>query len=342
MNGTSDLQAPWRRLSKRHILLFVIGLCAITIAVAACGGGGDSGEAGETVVDWPATLELGGTDVSPVVLNRQLAVTDNRFLVGLVDEENNLILGADVEMSFYKLEGEKGILKETTPADYISFRESFVDIHADGTRHTHEGDEVGAYVAHVHFDSAGPWGVEVSGTDDGGEFGPLRFRFDVFEDTPMPDIGEPAPRTEQRTLRDVSDISLIDSSNPPHPELHDKTVAEALDTGKPVVIAFATPAFCTSRICGPIMDQVIVPLWQKYRDEVEFVHIEPYQLDEANAGQGLVPIKELAEWGLETEPWVFITDREGRIAGKFEGIASIAELEAVLQQVLAAPPGAGG
>lgn len=329
-----------RVLSRGHALLFVVGVFVAGALLAACGGGSSSSD--ETVVDWPSTVELGGAGISPVVLNHQIAESDTRFLLGLLDEDGSLLLGANVDLRFFKLEGERGTLKATAQADYVSLRESAVHEHADGTLHTHEGAEIGGYVAHVEFDSAGLWGVEVTGTADSRAFGPLRYQFEVFEDTPVPDIGEPAPRTQQRTLRDVADISEIGTSNPPHPEMHELTVAEALDTGRPVVVAFATPAFCTSRICGPVMEEVVVPLFERYGGQAEFVHIEPYQLQEARSGQGLTPVEALEEWGIQTEPWIFVVDGEGRIAGKFEGITSVPEVESVLQEVLGSQPGAGG
>lgn len=43
----------------------------------------------------------------------------------------------------------------------------------------------------------------------------------------------------------------------------------------------------------------------------------------------------MSEWGLETEPWVFIVGSDGRIAAKFEGIVSFEELEAAMRKELA-------
>jgi len=179
VRGNERLEAPRKVLSRGRALFFVVGLFAAGALLAACGGG--SSDSGETVVDWLSTVELGGTGVSPLVLNHQLAVSDTRFLLGLLDEENSLLLGANVDLRFFKLAGERGTLKATANADYVSLKESTVHMHDDGTPHTHEGAEAGAYVAHVKFDSAGLWGVEVRGTADGREFGPLCYQFEVFE-----------------------------------------------------------------------------------------------------------------------------------------------------------------
>jgi len=304
---------------------------------AACGGNGADSDGSR----WPRVLELKERDVTPLLLNSQLAVGDNRFVLGLTDKEDQLILRANVRLRFFKIDGEEGTLRAETPAQYTFLETNFVHEHPDGTRHTHEGNEVGAYAAQVSFDEPGDWGVEIEGEARGQELKRLRVRFNVLEDSSVPDIGQPAPRTQQLTLRDVSDISQIDTANPPDPEMHDMTVAEALDTGKPVVVAFATPAFCVSRICGPVYDEVAVPLFEKYGDEVIFIHIEPYVLEDARAGRGLIPVSAMAEWGLQTEPWVFVIDGQGRIAGKFEGITNLEEVEPVLQQMISSRPPSG-
>ena len=101
-----------------------------------------------------------------------------------------------------------------------------------------------------------------------------RVQFDVLEGSNTPAVGDPAPRSAQATLRDVTDISEIDSSSPPRTAMHELTIAEAIDSDQPTVVAFATPAFCQSRVCGPLMDSVVDPLFQRYGEQVNLVHAE--------------------------------------------------------------------
>ena len=302
----------------RRLFTLAAILATIALVAAACGGEQD-GEQGEI------TIRLG---------NFQLAVGDDRFLFILQDSEGQLILNAQVTARFFTLEGEEGTLRVETATRFVSLEENQVHEHEDGSLHTHTADVVGGYVAAFRFDEAGNWGVEVGGQRDGEEFDPVGTQFTVLEQGTVPGIGEPAPRSQQLTLSDVADISEIDTSNPPHPELHDLTVAEALDAGKPVVVAFATPGFCTSRLCGPVVDEVIVPLYEQYGDQAIFIHIEPYVLEDARAGRGLIPVETLAEWGLQSEPFIFVVDSDGLIAGKFEGITNAEEVGAALEDLL--------
>ena len=309
----------------RSLVTLAAILATSALLAAACGGGSTT---------WPEVLELKDREITVRLGNSQLAVGDDRFLFILMDRDDQLILDAQVTTRFFTLEGEKGTLQAETPTRFVSLEENFVDEHEDGSLHTHTGNVVGGYVATFRFDEAGNWGVEVAGQRDGAEFDPLRVQFTVLEQGAVPAIGEPAPRSQQLTLSDVADISEIDTSNPPHPELHDLTVAEALDAGKPIVVAFATPGFCSSRLCGPVVDAVIVPLYEQYGDQATFIHIEPYVLEDARSGGGLIAVETLAEWGLLSEPFVFVVDGEGLIAGKFEGITSAEEVGAALEELL--------
>ena len=61
------------------------------------------------------------------------------------------------------------------------------------------------------------------------------------------------------------------------------------------------------------------------RTDVQVVHVEPYDIAKAEAGE-LVPIEAMTEWNLATEPWVFVVGADGKIAASFEGIMGSGEL----------------
>ena len=114
--------------------------------------------------------------------------------------------------------------------------------------------------------------------------------------------------------------------------MHELTTAEAIGSGRPAVVAYATPAFCQSRVCGPLMDAVVDPLFERYADRVAFIHVEPFLLAKARGGE-FVPVPTVDEWGLQTEPWIFIIDQERRVACRFEAIVALEEVEPVLERV---------
>ena len=82
-------------------------------------------------------------------------------------------------------------------------------------------------------------------------------------------------------------------------------------------------------------------LYHEYKDRVTFIHVEPYDLDKARSGEGLVPVPATSDWGLDTEPWVFVVDAEGRVAAKFEAFVMMDEVEAAFRRLLGDEPSSG-
>jgi hypothetical protein len=64
-------------------------------------------------------------------------------------------------------------------------------------------------------------------------------------------------------------------------------------------------------------------------DAANFIHIEVYE-----DFQALTYVPEMAEWGLETEPYVFVLDDEGRVTASLAGPVSPRELTQALEPVL--------
>jgi hypothetical protein len=299
-------------------------LAALALIAAACSGGGDGGAGASEPV----------TEVTAVVASSELAVGENRFVVGLIDQDTEAIIGAEVAFRFFKLDGDQQTPKGEAEATALTVDKSYTHTHDDGTVEKHSAGETGVYVAHPTFDEAGSWGVEVTATIEGKTFDPVGATFTVLQEGTSVAVGAPAPQSETLTLDDVADVAEIDTSDPPIPEMHTLSIAEAVTSGNPSVIVFATPAFCLSRICGPTKE-IVDELFEEYKDEVGFVHVEPYDLEKARAGEGLFPIPAAAEWGLQSEPWVFLVDRDGIVAAKFEGVVTLDELKAVLEPLLA-------
>ncbi len=339
-------------------------LVALAAVVAAACGGGDGGA---PPAETPAAPTPAAQQLTTVVVSSDLAVGPNRFAVGVVDLEAGVpVLDAQVHFRLFKLiDGDQAELRFEADPEFVGFQTFFIN---DTTKEKVATEDTGVYVANLEFDEIGDWGLEVTGTRNGEEFVPLRTGFTVRDAEQTLTIGDPAPRSRQLTLDDVADISEIDTASPPNPQLHDITIADAIATGKPVVVLFGTPAFCETRTCGPVLETVMLPLYDTYKDEAFFIHIEPYFLKEARENRGLcsVPVFniELARqgigegtgscptlsadelppaeesWNLTTEPIVFVIDQNGNIAGKFEGIVGPQEVEATLTALLAGGGGA--
>ncbi len=320
---------PRRLAARRPPLLGAVALLGGVLALSSACGGGESGSDG-----WDAATLGRVSQAQPFtasLINAQVGAGPARLGFGLFDRDGGLVHDAAGALRLVTLEGDKPTEAGRFDLTRVALEETETHTH-DGKTETHTDPVATVYVANVDLARGEWWGAELAVRTADKEH-TLRTRFFVQEKTSEPAIGAAVPRSTQRVLRDVRDIAEIDSSNPPRPALHELTVAEAIASGKPSLVAFATPAFCRTRFCGPVVDSVVAPLAERYAGRVLFLHIEPYDLAQARQGR-LVAIPELEQWGLTTEPYLFLVDGSGKVAAKFEGITSAEEVEAALRRLL--------
>jgi hypothetical protein len=145
-----------------------------------------------------------------------------------------------------------------------------------------------------------------------------------------PAVGELAPRSKTPTLRTEPDVEKLTTRVPPDTELLRYSVAESLADRVPFVLAFATPQFCTSRTCGPVVDVVDHVRSELAGTPVRFIHVEVYEDNDPAKGTN----RWFREWRLPSEPWVFVVGRDGRVKAKFEGSVSVVELRSAVRRHL--------
>jgi hypothetical protein len=138
----------------------------------------------------------------------------------------------------------------------------------------------------------------------------------------IPAVGSSPPRIHTPTEASAGgDIAAIDTRVPPS-SMHDTDFAEVLGK-KPVVLLFATPQLCQSRVCGPVVDIAEQVKAKLGGDDVEFIHMEVFR--DNRVDRGIRP--QLAAFNLVSEPWLFVFDRSGKVAARIEGAFSERELE---------------
>jgi hypothetical protein len=296
-----------------------VGLTAVLLlVVAGCGGSGESGdEAAEGSLE--SLWKRPGEDV------------------GLIQGTSDYAAG-EIRVSFLVVAGN-GRLVERPRArvwlapgrDAAPVQETTATLEPVGA----EGSEAAAgdvrylFVTKLRVPRPGTWwfvaepvgGYRIQG------LGTLRVR----ERTASPAVGDPAPRSETPTLASTGgDLAALSTVTEPEPALYRTSVAQALDAGEPFVVVFATPKFCESRACGPVVD-VVDDMRRKFEGRgVRFVHVEVYTDNDPAKGVN----RWMKEWSLPTEPWVFVVGADGRVAAKFEGSASAEELRAAIEPVV--------
>ncbi|MBI4198865.1 MAG: hypothetical protein HY535_00095 [Chloroflexi bacterium] len=193
----------------------------------------------------------------------------------------------------------------------------------------------GVFTLQADFPTPGEWVAEISPVDGDAAGQVARLVLRVQERSSTPPLGSAAPRSRNRTAKEVASLEELTTDAQPDPDLYGTTIAQALDAAKPLVVTFATPAFCQSATCGPQVD-VVKALKKAYGGRANFVHVElydnPQEMRQDLKKARLSPVVE--EWGLPSDPWTFVMDAQGRVAAKFEAFTTYQELEEALRQVL--------
>lgn len=193
------------------------------------------------------------------------------------------------------------------------------------------GDVSRIYVAHLHAARPGKYWVLAEPV---GARRPIQAVGNVVvtAKTPEPAVGERALPSRTPTLSSGKSLAQLTTATPPDRWLLRYSIAGSMAAHVPFVVTFATPKFCTSRTCGPVVDVVDAVRKRFTHTPVRFIHVEIYANNNPSAGFN----RWVKEWRLPTEPWTFLVGGDGRVKAKFEGSVSVEELAAAVREHLLA------
>lgn len=173
----------------------------------------------------------------------------------------------------------------------------------------------------------GPEAVLVVARIGGRLYGSL-MGFRVVPSSPIPNVGGTAPPIDTPTVASAGgNLASIDTRVPPD-NMHQVSFKDVVGK-RPVALLFATPQLCQSRVCGPVVD-IAQQLESVYGNRMTFIHQEVYANNMVQ--DGLRP--QLQAFHLQTEPWLFTFNRNGRIAARLEGSFGVKEFEQAINAAL--------
>ncbi|HVO55659.1 MAG TPA: hypothetical protein VMT37_14705 [Solirubrobacterales bacterium] len=281
---------------------------------------------GKTIADLLHGSGATPTDLVVAPAAQTFDVGENRYPFGVFTTGNEQVDEADVALYFAK--DASSPVQGPLPAA-VSSLETKPAYRAAGSEGPGEATTV-YVVPRVDFDKAGPWlAIAMLKGENGLEVSRVPSP-DVGLYPKVPSVGEKAPPIHTPTADDVGgDLKQIDTRVPPD-QMHQVDFADVVGR-KPVVLVFATPALCQSRVCGPVVD-VAQQVADQHRDEVDFIHMEVYNGNDPS--KGIRP--QLRAYGLQTEPWTFLIDSDGVVRDRIEGAYGVFELEKALGTILSA------
>jgi hypothetical protein len=298
------MTAPARiaEVDRRTFLraLVVLGAGGALTACSGSGGGqvADSPSLGASAVAGPdadAVAEVApDAEVSLAVVAatfEQLVDQPNPFVFGLFTLEQEPIDGASAQVYAVPSEGGAPVGPwSATPAD--------TDLPPGGL-----------YIVDAEFPGAGLHDVVVV-TDD-GRAGSVVVDVRDTDSSQLPAPGEQAQAVATPTEAAPLGYEKLCTRSEPC-GMHEVSLDDALRTGQPIALLFATPAFCQTAVCGPTVD-VLEQVRRDGFDDVQFIHCEIFSDAGSTLGE---PVQ---AWNLPTEPWLFVIGPDGRIVRRADG-----------------------
>jgi hypothetical protein len=320
---------------KQLFFLALLAFAGLGMLISGCG----SSESGDEVArgapsasDFPSaegkTIEelLNDQTPSDKVVSPAAVVFEpgeNRYPFGVFNVDRSQVQDADV--AIYVAKSPQAPVEGPMPAEVVSLetKPAYRSKGAGGP-----GEANSFYLSHVKFDRNGPWlAIAILKTADGFEAARVTPSPVVGQYPDVAQVGQQAPKVSTPTAEDVGgDLSKIDTRQPPS-SMHDDDFKDVVGK-KPVVLIFATPALCQSRVCGPVVD-VAEQVKDEVGDGVVFIHNEVY--NENDPSKGIRP--QLTAFGLQTEPWIFLINKDGTIEKRIEGAVGVDELKSDVEQL---------
>lgn len=309
-------------MGRRSLAATVVAVATVLLG-SACGGGGGSGEAsGETTsaTSSKQTLEqlwrAPGEDVAVVAGTSDHAIGTNRISFLIVDKQSRLI-----ERPTARVWISRGLKQ-------VPYATTLARLEPIGVPGGDTADADGIYVAKVVTPTAGRYWFMAEPV--GGTKIQALGNMIVRKKSVAPSVGDRAIPSKTPTLASTGgDLSALTTARHPDRALYQISVAQALAAHDPFVLAFATPQYCQSRTCGPVVDVVSAVRKQASSQGVRFIHVEIYSDNDPAKGVN----RWVSQWRLPTEPFTFVVDRTGVIRTKLEGAFSAAELERAVAAV---------
>jgi hypothetical protein len=327
------------------------GLCALLLASTGCGGNGGSKTSKDPVAQVPSGLqekvrearapqpsefpagggktlqaladEIGGGPEMGLAGSVFLAGRENRVAFGVIDSSAGFLYG---KTALYVARSPTSRARGpyVAPADVLVTEAPY-----RSQQEATEADPFAAvYAAQVPFGKPGKYSV-MAVTLVGGKpvAAPSQLEVTTSARDKIPEVGERPPKVQTDTVAAAGgDVEAIDTRRPTS-DMHGD-FSKVVGT-KPVALLFATPQLCQSRVCGPVVDEAL-QLRARYGDQVDFIHQEVYTDNDPNKGLR----KPLQEFGLPTEPWLFVVGKDGKITARLEGSFGLSAFERALKTAL--------
>ena len=278
----------------RRTFLRSTALTAGAVLLGSCGGTGDPAATASPTGSFDAIAAVApeaDRNFSVLSASFEQLAGERPYAFGLQALDNSPVTGADAEVWAVPLDGGE----RSGP-----YRATFHEV---------PDQPFGAYLARVNLEPGSTSLVVV--TSDGGAGEDVVAVVDPAN-SKLPAPGVEAIAVSTPTVADPLGYERVCSDDPAC-SMHDVSLAQALAEGRPVMLMFATPAYCATTACGPSVSVLQEVKASRDWGDTAFIHVEIYR----DAGQTIGD--PVTAWRLPSEPWLFTVGADGVIANRADG-----------------------
>jgi hypothetical protein len=294
------------------------------LLLAGCGGGGKSGAPSTTSATSSAAPPAGSLEALWRSTKQNVAVVE-----GSSDYEPG-----ENRVSFLVVDAQSRVITTQTARIWVAtglqarpYQETTARSEPIGVPGGSSAGIGSIFVTHVRLPRPGKYwflAIPSGGSTSISALGNLV----VGKTSDAPGVGSRAVSSNTPTLASThGKLAGLSTATHPDPRLYRISVAQALARHVPFVLTFATPKFCQSRTCGPVVDVVDAVAKKFSSTPVRFIHVEIYKDNDPAKGFN----RWVKQWNLPNEPFTFVVDRSGIVRAKLSGAFSVGELEATIR-----------
>ena len=145
---------------------------------------------------------------------------------------------------------------------------------------------------------------------------------------PMPPVRTPSPG-------DAAGLEQVCTRSAGPCPWHDVSLDQALTEGRPMAVLVATPAFCQTAVCGPVLD-LLLRAQPQIGDRVRFMHLEVYASRPSGPEISKTPLAPAVKaFGLASEPVLFLVGADGVVRDRIDGLYGTSESTTALKKLVA-------
>lgn len=302
-------------LSRRRFLTGSAGAAALAGIggpglLAACSG--DSSDTGDE-----ESGDGGNTDAG------------SPLLLALFAPQGVLVSGAEQRTVFAIADAEGVPLTDPPAEQTFSVLRDGQEIESVAVPLQAEGIPTGHYP--VKFTPPEPGDYEITTTVDGSELVPRAFFVSPPEEISIPGVGDTMLPLDTPTVDDPRGVDPICTRTPPCP-LHEITLTAALEEDRPTAFLIATPEFCQTALCGPVLDVLLAEV--DANPDIRFVHAEVFADPRAVDNIAEATLAEAPQaYALPFEPALYLANSDTTISARLDNLYASGELRAELAKL---------